>query len=397
MGGFVAAGGLEQLSSGESDDGLNDTEEACPMCEGTGRTECSCTRWSDDGEGCASCGYTGVRICPACRGGGRAVRITLEIPVESEESPPANGGDRSGAVKRLAATTLAFAAPIAVPGPAGGVGGDALPARGDSTARRADQEALMRRLGQMPLRATDTVLVGASSRDGDGVVLRDFDVTNGTLGAIAEPPSNRSSGSGGPGGDNDKPENSDPSSSKDDDFYAQSGEAIRTLREDYPLLLEKPLVTKIYREDIGLVDETVEFGQVEGHVLASGLAEYKRCHKWLRTAARILFCQTEVNVLRIWSPLGSTGLRTIKVRWSIRGKLRLVGNMTEEAHFDGISEYKLDSGGFIYQHNLTDLDWDMAQMKERIAALQNGLVAQRTPELGSGQWFRNLIPDGWFR
>ena len=132
-------------------------------------------------------------------------------------------------------------------------------------------------------------------------------------------------------------------------------------------------------------------------MLASGLAEYKRCHKWLRTAARILFCQTEVNVLRIWSPLGSTGLRTIKVRWSIRGKLRLVGNMTEEAHFDGISEYKLDSGGFIYQHNLTDLDWDMAQMKERIAALQNGLVAQRTPELGSGQWFRNLIPDGWFR
>ena len=42
-------------------------------------------RWSDDGEGCESCGYSGVTFCPACRGGGRAVRVTLEIPVEQDE------------------------------------------------------------------------------------------------------------------------------------------------------------------------------------------------------------------------------------------------------------------------------------------------------------------------
>jgi hypothetical protein len=193
------------------------------------------------------------------------------------------------------------------------------------------------------------------------------------------------------------------------------GSAIRTLREDYPLLLQKSLVPSIYREDIGLIDETGSFGHSAGHVIASSIGEYKRCHKWLRTVAvglyklnpvvahslnllsspllcappqrpvstlgaykvrnwfqafafnralcldgaGILFSKSDVQVSRIWSPLGSSGVRTIKVRWSITARLRLVGNMTEEAHFDGISEYRLDRGGVIYQHTLTDLDWDV--------------------------------------
>ena len=83
LGGFVVTGGLEDLGiapgrgSDDRNEDLEDPNEPCSMCEGTGRTECSCTRWSDDGEGCSSCGYTGVRVCPACRGGGRAVRVTL--------------------------------------------------------------------------------------------------------------------------------------------------------------------------------------------------------------------------------------------------------------------------------------------------------------------------------
>jgi hypothetical protein len=78
-----------------SEDGLDD--EACPKCEGTGRAACSCTRWSSDGEGCGSCGYTGVTACPACRGGGRAVRVTvkIEVPAEREETAGYER-DRSG-------------------------------------------------------------------------------------------------------------------------------------------------------------------------------------------------------------------------------------------------------------------------------------------------------------
>ena len=37
-------------------------------------------------------------------------------------------------------------------------------------------------------------------------------------------------------------------------------------------------------------------------------------------------------------------------------------------------------------------------MRDRIAALSNILAQQsREPQLGSGQWFENLVPEGWFR
>jgi hypothetical protein len=107
----------------------------------------------------------------------------------------------------------------------------------------------------------------------------------------------------------------------------------------------------------------------------------------------VLFSHSEVQVSRIWSPLGMSGNRSIKVRWCIKARLRIVGGLTEEAHFDGISEYKLDKRGFIYQHTITDLDWDVAQMRDRIAELSNVLGQRaREPQLGSGQWFKDLVP-----
>ena len=60
---------------------------------------------------------------------------------------------------------------------------------------------------------------------------------------------------------------------------------------------------------------------------------------------------------------------------------------TSPRPLDGISEYKLDNRGFIYQHTITDLDWDVAQMRDRIAALSNILAhsrASRSSEADSG-------------
>ena len=350
LGGFIATGGLEELGgAGRERDFREDSSEPCSMCEGTGRTECMCTRWSDDGEGCESCGFTGVSICPACRGGGRAVRVTLEIPVEPD--PPAGGAtggsDRSGF---RGASREGIGSPRAA-------------------------AALVRAAIAEPPRAFE---------EPRAVVAEPRGVEGG-------PDDGEKSGGG-------EPDGGDPGASKDDEFYAQSGEAIRTLREDYPQLLAKQMSWGIYREDIGLVDDTNSFGHERGHVVASGIEEYKRCHKWLRTAAAVLFCKAEVNVSRIWSPLGSNGARSIRVRWSIKAKLRLLGDLTEDAHFDGISEYKLDKRGFIYQHTITDLDWDVAQMRDRIAALSNVLGQRvREPQLGSGQWFRDHAPTGWLR
>mmetsp|Transcript_9583 Transcript_9583/g.22772 ORF Transcript_9583/g.22772 Transcript_9583/m.22772 type:complete len:473 (-) Transcript_9583:78-1496(-) len=389
LGGFVVTGGLEDLGiapgrgSDDRNEDLEDPNEPCSMCEGTGRTECSCTRWSDDGEGCSSCGYTGVRVCPACRGGGRAVRVTLEIPVEPDPEPGRMRDDRTGfeEFELTRASTRAQIAPLAFSAAA--------------VARRP--------IGNERDAAEGRVWGGVDDDwelEGDDLArLLGSQLDALSLSAIAEPPRNSSTDGEGDGSfSSGNGSGDDPSGSKDDEFYAQSGEAIRTLREDYPQLLEKSLTWGIYREDIGLIDETQSFGRNPGHVVASGIKEYKRCQKWLRTAASILFSHSEVQVQRIWSPLGTSGTRTIKVRWSIIGKLRLVGSITEEAHVDGISEYKLDNRGFIYQHTFTDLDWDVAQLRERVAALSNVLGQRsRVPELGSGQWFRNLVPEGWFK
>ena len=323
--GVILAAYAAYNSRGE--DGLDD--EACPKCEGTGRAACSCTRWSSDGEGCGSCGYTGVTACPACRGGGRAVRVTvkIEVPTEREETPGYER-DRSGL---------------------------------RSSARRIQQAS------------------------GSGVTsAQSFVRKASTSPAISLDSSNSSGGS--PGNEDED----GPSSSKDDDFYAQSGEAIRVLREDYPYLLSKEPRWSIYRDDIGLYDETMTFagpGRERNGVMATNMSQYKRVFKLIRIVAAVLFSQSTIEVSRIWSPLGSTGLRTIRVRWSVRGKVRLVGSMgVDEARFDGISEYKLDSKGFIYEHKITDLDWDVAQLRERAVSMMRVAQGQPYPPIGSGEW-----------
>jgi len=377
LGGFWVSGDLQKViadfTGGEPGDG-----DVCPMCNGSGQTSCACTRWSDDNEGCGNCSYTGQSICPACRGGGRPVRVTLEIPVEQDD-PSAGFQDRGGDSSHSSHSrlqqplssfnrTLTWAAPVVAEqqplfGPGvgvrgGGGGGVAEPAA--DLQQLLSGEKMLRLLSELPLHVSK------------GVERSEV---------VTEP---RSASKEGKDGD-------DPSSSKDDEFYAQSGEAIRTLREDYPHMLARAPRWGIYREDIGLVDKTGSFGR-QG-ILATNMAEYKRVFKWMRTIAGVLFSQCSLDVQRIWSPLGSSGVRTIRVRWCVRAKIRIVENMgVDTVHFDGISEYSLDEKGFIYQHSITDLDWDVAQMGERVvsivSALQRGTVVQQ-PGLGSGQWFKN--------
>jgi hypothetical protein len=146
----------------------------------------------------------------------------------------------------------------------------------------------------------------------------------------------------------------------------------------------------IYRDDIGLLDETMTFAgpgrEGRNGVMATNMSEYKRVFKIIRIIAAVLFSQSTMEVSRIWSPLGSSGLRTIRVRWSVRGKVRLVGSIgADEARFDGISEYKLDSKGFIYEHKITDLDWDVAQLRERAVQMMRAAQGVQQP-IGSGDW-----------
>ncbi|KAL4452393.1 hypothetical protein ABPG75_008055 [Micractinium tetrahymenae] len=123
------------------------------------------------------------------------------------------------------------------------------------------------------------------------------------------------------------------------DFFANVGDAIRTLREDYPLLFVKDLNYSIYREDLTFKDPNLTF---------HGLKAYRAIFWGLRFHGKLLLQAANVRVLRIWQPEDAV----IKLRWQINAKPRLSGT---PGTFDGISIYRLDRRGKVYQHEVTDV------------------------------------------
>lgn len=70
---------------GEQEQGSLEEREACPQCNGSGYEPCVCTRWSSDGQGCASCSK-GYMRCRACGGGGKARLALRPIKMEATDS-----------------------------------------------------------------------------------------------------------------------------------------------------------------------------------------------------------------------------------------------------------------------------------------------------------------------
>lgn len=340
-------GGSNKSPNGQTKNFFGSGREDCPTCEGTGYATCACTKWSNDGEGCGTCNYTCRTICPSCRGGGKGVRATLDLKIDDEET------DRENMRRQRERDTHSWKA------------------WNNSSTKSSGAAAAM----TTTMNPLTTPLI--------------------CLPVVSAPESNESGGrrsaSSSDNGDRSSNQNK---KEPDDEFYAQSGEAIRTLREDYPFFLSKEPRFSIFREDVGLVDATCTFGRNRdpdsliggdgGYVMARGLNHYKRVFKVIRTIAAIIFSSCSVKVTRIWSPLSTTGKRTIRVRWSVRGHIRLGAAIgVDVAQFDGISEYKLDKAGYIYEHVITDLDWDVAQLRERVVAMMGAV--NKAPSI-SGQF-----------
>lgn len=101
-----------------------------------------------------------------------------------------------------------------------------------------------------------------------------------------------------------------------------------------------------------------------------GLANYKTIFWSLRFHGRIFFKKLYVDVKRIWQTEDST----IRMRWTVHGVPRVPWEA--EGTFDGISQYKLDNEGKIYEH-----------------AVDN--VILRDPPVGVVPWLYgiNLVPQ----
>ncbi|XP_050233897.1 uncharacterized protein LOC126682304 [Mercurialis annua] len=125
-----------------------------------------------------------------------------------------------------------------------------------------------------------------------------------------------------------------------DEFYVNLGLAVRTLREDLPLLFIKDLNYDIYRDDITFLDPLNTF---------TGIERYKLIFWALRFHGKILFRDISLEVLRIWQPSENV----ILIRWNLKGVPRVPWEA--KGQFQGTSRYKLDRNGRIYEHKVDNL------------------------------------------
>jgi hypothetical protein len=151
--------------------------------------------------------------------------------------------------------------------------------------------------------------------------------------------------------------------------------AIRTLRDELPAVFDRDLSYDIYREDVAFVDRISLPGvPAEAH----GLDAYRRVFLSLRLHGALCFSRTRVSLLRIWQPRD----RTLAVRWSVAATPRLLSSLgVDDMHFDGISEYKLDSRGMIYEHVVCACDFGTPPpLRSRaLSQLLAGLAPAQSP------------------
>ncbi|GLI62674.1 hypothetical protein VaNZ11_005350 [Volvox africanus] len=158
---------------------------------------------------------------------------------------------------------------------------------------------------------------------------------------------------------------------RSEDYFANVGDAIRCLREDIPMLFQRELNYSIYRDDVVFRDPRNCF---------KGMKNYQLIFWSLRFHGKIFFKTLYVDVKRIWQP--EDGI--IKMRWTVHGIPRVPWEA--EGTFDGISTYRLDSHGKIYEHSVDNIllrDPPMATNPPLLAGLNLQPLAPQQPVPGA--------------
>jgi len=128
----------------------------------------------------------------------------------------------------------------------------------------------------------------------------------------------------------------------------QFGQTISTLREFFPEVLRSEWPDEILSEDVVLVDGiSPRFNLCP--FKAIGKKAYFDFMWYLRFNISVLCKQSKVEVLRFWQP----SKETVVVRWSMkfcpRVLYRVYGTTVQ---IDGISRFRLNQRGKIYQHSV---------------------------------------------
>eukprot|EP00262_Sarcandra_glabra_P020052 TRINITY_DN7874_c0_g1_i1.p1 TRINITY_DN7874_c0_g1~~TRINITY_DN7874_c0_g1_i1.p1 ORF type:complete len:263 (+),score=30.99 TRINITY_DN7874_c0_g1_i1:140-928(+) len=123
-------------------------------------------------------------------------------------------------------------------------------------------------------------------------------------------------------------------------YYVNTGDAIRTLRDQLPAIFYTHLTYDIYRDDIVFKDPLNTF---------VGIDNYKLIFWALRFNGKIFFKALWVDVISIWQPVENV----IMIRWTVHGIPRVPWE--SRGRFDGTSEYKLDKNGKIFEHRVDNV------------------------------------------
>lgn len=136
-------------------------------------------------------------------------------------------------------------------------------------------------------------------------------------------------------------------------FHVNVGKAVTTIRDELPHVLERDLSYDIYTEDVSFVDElSPTFGRNSKTTV--GRESFKRAAFGIRFHTWLFFSRAEVDVSRVWQPHEDV----IAVRWTFRGLPRIIGSAFpgSSTYVDGISEFKLNRQGLVYQVKVDNLD-----------------------------------------
>jgi len=167
-------------------------------------------------------------------------------------------------------------------------------------------------------------------------------------------------------------------------FHVNVGKAITTLREELPQVLEKDLSYDIYTEDVAFLDEISPKLRRKAKT-AVGKEQYKRVAWSIRFHTWLFFYRASFDVTNIWQPAEDV----IAVRWSFRGLPRIIGNAFpgSTSYVDGISEFKLNRQGLIYEHKVDNLDFSNSQVfkLQDLTSLLNTNQSWPTPSYFSNE------------
>jgi len=163
-----------------------------------------------------------------------------------------------------------------------------------------------------------------------------------------------------------------------EDFYLNTGYAIRALREQLPAIFYKEPIFDIYREDIVFKDPLNTF---------TGIENYKLIFWALRFHGRIFFKTIWVDILRIWHPAENI----IMIRWTVHGIPRVPWEA--QGRFDGTSVYKLDKKGKIYEHKV-DIVVPNSPPKFNASVVENLIRALGCPSTPKPTYFESV--GFWF-